>query len=563
VDTSDRAPQITEVHLDRLADVVTGDEGALDDTCAGPVQPRLGRQLRHRLDEDSLPTSEALQVIRVRLGVSVEGPRFNEEPACMTEQLVELAIYAVQSGSREPVRAPALEGQSNRPPGPKPKRHDRVAQAKPSQAARELTRHRELDPEPGRQVLAHRPANVLVALPTSVPAPSNPVSEQRKRPRIMILRGQLANPWELRPWERLCDRFDIVLVVPRLRLHPLGSLDLPQLQVRAVSDLVPTARGSGFVARLPFNRHLGLEPVLAGASVVHVVDLHPWFSAQAAALKGRLGYRLVTTIWETLPLRGALRHPLTRSNRERVLRATDVFLAATQRARLALELEGVASGRIRLAPPGIDVRRFARERPAHLTGDDPLVISPGRLVWEKGHQDVLRAIAALRAGVVSGPPAASRVRLLIVGSGPEERRLRAYAEDLGLSDVVRFQRAVPYDDMPEMYAQAAAMVLASLPAHSWEEQFGMVLVEAMAAQLPIVTTACGAIPEVVAPEVSIVAPGDWAGIARALADGPRQEPGRPVHYTSDALERFGVEAAASRLANAYEAVLAEASLAAA
>jgi glycosyltransferase involved in cell wall biosynthesis len=389
-----------------------------------------------------------------------------------------------------------------------------------------------------------------------VAADENTVPTTAGRPRVVILRGQLANPWELRPWELLRDRFDVSVLVPRRHNHTLGSLGLQTVEVPALSDLVPSSGASAVAAPLPFNRHVKLEAALTGAAIVHVAELHPWFSAQAAALRPRLGYRLVTTVWETLPFRAALRYRLTRPNRERVLEATDLFLATTERARLTLELEGVSAERIRVAQPGIDLERFARPSGSRVQGEDPLVISPGRLVWEKGHQDVLRAIAALRAGIVEGPPAAARVRLLIVGSGPEERQLRAYTEDLGLTDVVDFQRAVPYDEMPKMYARATAMVLASLPTRSWEEQFGMVLVEAMAAGLPIVTTTCGAIPEVIAPEAVQVAPGDWVAIARALAEGPPQTPAGPIHYSPAVLERLDVGPAAERIAGAYDAVLA-------
>ena len=161
------------------------------------------------------------------------------------------------------------------------------------------------------------------------------------------------------------------------------------------------------------------------------------------------------------------------------LAATDLFLAATERARTALLLEGVDPGRIEVVPPGIDVERF-RSAPPQTPPDEHLVVSPGRLVWEKGHQDVMRALALLRR---EGGPAA---RLLVVGSGPEEARLRAYAGELGIADAVEF-RSVPYEEMPAVFARASCMVLASLATASggyyvgdvphlfWEEQFGLVL----------------------------------------------------------------------------------------
>src|SRR5690606_17074094 len=123
------------------------------------------------------------------------------------------------------------------------------------------------------------------------------------------------------------------------------------------------------------------------------------------------------------------------------------------RARQALLLEGVADERIRVCPPGVDLARFGA--PGARAATEHVVLSPGRLVWEKGHQDVLRAAALLaRHG------AAPRVR--IVGRGPEEARLRAYADELGIGDRVTIG-AVPYEEMPEVFASASCMVLASLP----------------------------------------------------------------------------------------------------
>jgi glycosyltransferase involved in cell wall biosynthesis len=375
------------------------------------------------------------------------------------------------------------------------------------------------------------------------------------RPRVVVLRGQQVNPWELRPWEALTDRFEVSTLVPDRHLYELGSLRVERVRARMLSDLVPTKPATAFAARAPFNRYFGLERLLSGAAIVHAAELHFWFTAQAAALKSRLGFRLVTTAWETIPFRAAGRHVLTRPNRRRVLAATDLFLAATERARAALLLEGVSPDRIAVVAPGIDLERFGTP-PSPTTHVEPLIVSPGRLVWEKGHQDVLRAVAALRNGIVEAPAAAHDVRVLIVGSGPEESSLRAYAKDLGLEYAVEFRAAVPYDEMPAIYARATAVVLASLPIASWEEQFGMVLAEAMAAGLPIVTTTCGAIPEVVEDEATLVSPGDWPAIAGALADGPLARPGERVAYRTEHVERFSSEAAARRLAVAYDRILA-------
>jgi glycosyltransferase involved in cell wall biosynthesis len=109
--------------------------------------------------------------------------------------------------------------------------------------------------------------------------------------------------------------------------------------------------------------------------------------------------------------------------------------------------------------------------------------------------------------------------------------------------------------MPALYAQASCLVLASIPIWSWEEQFGMVLAEAMGGHLPIVTTRSGAIPEVVGDDATLVAPGDWLELADALAAGPLAgAPGTRRAPDPARLERFSVPAAAARLGEAYAAL---------
>ncbi|HVW19442.1 MAG TPA: glycosyltransferase, partial [Solirubrobacteraceae bacterium] len=175
-----------------------------------------------------------------------------------------------------------------------------------------------------------------------------------------------------------------------------------------------------------------------------------------------------------------------------------------------------------------------------------LLLSAGRLVWEKGHQDAIRALAWLRR---QGAP----VRLLIVGRGPEEARLRAHAADLGVGDRVELRGFVAYDRLVELYAGASALVLGSLSRWHWEEQFGMVLVEAMAAHLPVVAASSGAIPEVVGASGELFAPGDWRGLADVLAAGVLSGPPAARRAPEpERLERFSNAAAARRLRDVYD-----------
>ncbi len=387
-------------------------------------------------------------------------------------------------------------------------------------------------------------------------------------PSVLVVRGHLGTPWDLRPWLELPERYEVsyLLTASNRGAMPEGLRVVP---ARALRDLLPRGALGDLSAVALGDRYLSADDAFAGADIVHAAELGFWFTADAARRRRQHGFRLVATVWETLPLLRAYRNRHARRFRNLVLAETDLFLAATERAALALQLEGVPGERIAVCPPGIDTARFATP-PDTRASATHTIVSPGRLVWEKGHQDVLRALALLHRGMVRTPAGETvRPRLLIVGSGPEEPRLRAHARELGLGDAVEIL-SVPYEEMPAVFAGASAMVLASqavakaalhpfdIPHAFWEEQFGFVLAEAMAAGLALVSTTSGAIPEVVhGTPVELVAPGDWPAIARALAAGAlSRPPGARVPYPSEIIDRYSTAAAAERLAAAYDALLA-------
>jgi glycosyltransferase involved in cell wall biosynthesis len=388
--------------------------------------------------------------------------------------------------------------------------------------------------------------------------------------RVLLLRGHHPTVWGLRPFERLPERFAVALAVTGRPVYSLDGLDIERVPVQTVRDRLPGGTlGSVVTLALP-DRMLQAAQAFAGAEIVHAEELSLWFTAQAARLKAELGYRLVVTVWETLPLLDAFRNPHGRRYRAQTLSAADLFLPVSQRAYDALLLEGVPESKLMLAPHGIDLDRFAN-RDRELAGhSEHVIVSPARLEWEKGHHDLLRAIAALKRGHVAAPAQAiEKLRLRLVGSGPEERRLGRHAAELGIADAVSIGR-VPHGEMPELFATASALVLASLPRSGcslypgdvprcfWEEQFGMVLVEAMAARVPIIVSTSGAIPEVAGDLATYFAPGDWMAIARALAEGPlSQAPGTRVQYPPEAVQRYSLQAAAGRIADAYDRVLAD------
>jgi glycosyltransferase involved in cell wall biosynthesis len=349
------------------------------------------------------------------------------------------------------------------------------------------------------------------------------------------------------------DRYEVMVLVTSSNQHDTAPLAVEQRPVRAVRDFLPSGRLGNALAYAAGDRYLNLERHLRGADIVHAAELHTWFSAQAARLRRELGFRLVLTVWETLPSLDAYRLPRERQYRRSVMEAADLLLPATERAARALLLEGVGRHQIQVCPPGIDTERFSASN-ARAAGDEHVLLSPGRLVWEKGHHDALRAVAALQRGLLGDAPP---IRLLIVGAGPEERRLRQHARELGIDNAVEFRRHIPYEEMPAQYLRSSAMVLASLPRRGWEEQFGMVLAEAVSSGTPICAARSGAISEVVGEDGALFEPGDWFGLARALMDGPlARAPAERVDHAPERIRRYSTQAAAERIHNAYDRLLA-------
>ena len=387
--------------------------------------------------------------------------------------------------------------------------------------------------------------------------------------RVLIVRGHLVTPWELRPWQDLPERFQVSYLSTASNGYDTSALSLDEVPVTALRDRFP--RGViGEVATGLLRDRYGPDAnaAFAQAEIVHSEELAFWFAADASRRKlAGAPFKLVQTVWETLPLAGSYRSRGARVFRRDVLAATDLFLAATERARVSLLLEGVPEEKILVCPPGIDTARFAEPAPQP-EGGPYVILSPGRLVWEKGHQDAIRAVALLHRGVVGECPAEGKeIRLRIVGSGPEQARLEQHAREMGVGELVSFE-SLPYEEMPRAFAQASCLLLGSLPAARggfhpfdsprffWEEQFGMVFAEAMAAGLDVITTDSGAIPEVLEGQGTLVPAGDYIGMAEALWRGPlSRAPGARVGYPVELIERYSAHAAAQRLAAAYDRVL--------
>ena len=104
----------------------------------------------------------------------------------------------------------------------------------------------------------------------------------------------------------------------------------------------------------------------------------------------------------------------------------------------------------------------------------------------------------------------------LAGSGPDLARLQALAAELNVTRRVTFEPPFPSTRMRDFYIQLDAFVLPSLSRPNWIEQFGRVLIEAMACEVPVLGSTCGEIPHVIGEAGLIFPEGDVPALAAGL-----------------------------------------------
>lgn len=338
--------------------------------------------------------------------------------------------------------------------------------------------------------------------------------------KVAVIRGQHLNKWEMQSYDGVNQGVSITAIGNYGGLHPLDGLRMRTRKLPSLDPLVSSSvAGSVFLQPLLWrlgldNRLLGLERHLAGFDIVHTAESSLTFTRQAAHAKTRYGFKLVATCWETIPFLGD-HIPFVYNRKRSVLPHIDRFIAMTPRAANALRYEGVPGSRISMIFPGIDLDHF---RPLPRTAGDGLgvwrspdafrVLLVGRVEVCKGLRDLLLAISLIRSRI-------QPLEAAVVGNG-NHFLVDSISDTLHLQGLVSVRRAVPYHAMPALYASADVFVLPSIPTPTWEEQFGMVLAESMACGKAVVTTRCGAIPEVVGDAAVLVPPYEPEALAEAI-----------------------------------------------
>ena len=345
---------------------------------------------------------------------------------------------------------------------------------------------------------------------------------------------------------------DVTVVAPR---YP-GVPDCEEGVLRVPGFRAPTHHA--YV--LPMAWWPGIASVVASLQLDVFHAQHPLLLGAAAARWARREKRPLVFTYHThydryahyvpgpshLVARLAMRQAAVFADHADLVVAPGPAVVRTLRAR------GVQT-RIAIVPTGVPLlvnaaesARMACRRALGLDEGSPLCLAVGRLAREKNQTFLLRAFARILQNL---PDA----RMVLVGEGDDRPRLDLLARTLGITGRVRFAGAVPHEAVGDYY-QAADLFL--FPSTS--ETQGIVVLEALAAGLPVVAVSSEAASELLSDgrggNLTSEEPGSFARSAVGLWEEPQRrrsmaEAGRQI------AEGYAPDACAARLLRLYEEIL--------
>ncbi|MEM0050569.1 MAG: glycosyltransferase family 4 protein [Candidatus Bathyarchaeia archaeon] len=382
---------------------------------------------------------------------------------------------------------------------------------------------------------------------------------------LLVLRPFIA-PWEVEVYDELNGKdIDVSFILTYFPTSGYEKIILRKTLGRSRSYNVSYSGISMAISSNPFLKRIlwfrlvwpdtdiitcDLKNVLRrlSPSVIDTLENYTLTSLIATTLKSRIGAKMLVTSWENIVMpfhRFSLRHLVNRG--------AECFRAMSESAKARLVQEKVGKGRIVVIPPAINTERFSPEGPnvrekLGLQGKK-VVLFVGRFLRQKGIVELVLSMRNVKKRV-------DDVALLMIGDGPLKPVVENLAKKTGLEDMVYLHGPVNYEKLPLFYRSSDLLVLPSLTTKSWREQFGYVLIEAMASGIPVVASKSGAIPEVVKEGNTglLVEPGSIADLSEKIvqlleSDSLRKKMGRTGRLHVEA--NYSLKSTVPRLKELY------------
>ena len=385
---------------------------------------------------------------------------------------------------------------------------------------------------------------------------------------VAIIRGLGLNKYEMQSYEPLSKDFRITAISTYNHDFEIKEINLPIRKLHCLEEVIIPLPFFAKKYAYYFMQNLwgksfylfGLEKKIKNFDIIHAVETYQAYSYQAIQCKKKYGNKVVVTVWQNLPFIYE-KHPIKRKIKREVRNNTDLFIAVTKRAKETLILEGVSPNKIKVILPGVDLEKFShREKSSPLLKkigldkNDFVIVFVGRLSRSKGVYELLFAIQR-----ILNDPDLSRysIKVLINGQGSEENELREFIRNLKMNKNFKLLGFTPYNEIKKLYNIADIVIVPSIITKLWQEQFGYVLVEAMASGKAVVSTLSGSIPEVLGDAGILAQPNDYLSLYRELkkiilnAD-LRTKLGQKARKRAETL--FDAQKTAVKIAEAYNSL---------
>lgn len=213
------------------------------------------------------------------------------------------------------------------------------------------------------------------------------------------------------------------------------------------------------------------------------------------------------------------------------------------------------AGRIDYLPLGVNTVRFKKaagnlQLPLDIEKRANTLVFGyiGRLVPEKGIRTVLYALKEMDEGF----------HFVVIGKGPQRHELVRLSSGLGIENRVTFIDGVAHDALPGFINSLDAVVLPSLTTKNWKEQFGRVLIEAMACEVPVIGSSSGEIPEVIGDGGLVFREGDEEDLKAKLFQIRNDPEGRRKigkNGRQRVIERYSTDVVMARTAEIYKELI--------
>jgi glycosyltransferase involved in cell wall biosynthesis len=335
-----------------------------------------------------------------------------------------------------------------------------------------------------------------------------------------------------------------------VRAHLRCMSRRPGRYARGLCDSISLGRGARgrvwqvfyFVEAVCFYEHCRQE------RITHIHAHHADPAGDVAMKISGLAPGFERLTWSFTAHGSDVNHSDRRLLRAKCLSASAVVCVSEHGAEIMRAVAGdEARSKISVVHTGVDPDSFS-SLPGRPRERARSILCVGRLDPLKGHAVLLDALALL---LTRG----QEFVLSVVGAGPERAGLENQARSSGLAERVSFLGSVANDDLPQVYADADLFCLPSL-----SEGVPVVLMEAMATELPVISTRITGIPELVDEQAGIlVEPGSVPQLAdaleRVLGSSREVRGAMGEHGRATVRDRFDRRETARALARVFETVM--------